>query len=88
MKLLTFSPNAIAARQEAYRARKESLNTDLQNISELIKDKIRTGNNWVVYQIAHKENMRFIIEILRDQGYKVKRNWLFHSAQNEIEVNW
>lgn len=88
MKFLTFEPNAIAARQEAYRARKSSIQVDLQNISEKIVEQTKAGQNWIVYQIAHKENMSFIIEVLRDQGYKVKRNWIFHSAQNEIEVNW
>lgn len=88
MKFLTFEPNAIAARQEAYLARKSSIQVDLQNISEKIVEQTKAGQNWIVYQIAHKENMSFIIEVLRDQGYKVKRNWIFHSAQNEIEVNW
>lgn len=88
MNVITFSPDAIAARQGAYRARKASIHVDLHNISENIENRTKEGCNSLTYQIKHKENMNFIIAILRDQGYKVRRSWLFHNAQNEIEVKW
>lgn len=88
IKVLTVEPNAIEARNIASRSRRESVGKDLEKISSEIKVQSNLGRNYISYQISHKENMDLIIDILRGQGYKVKRCWLMHSAYNEIEVKW
>lgn len=88
IKIAKIEPNAIAAREAARKSIVESIAKDLNQISHNIQEYSARGKTQMSYQIEHKENMDLIIHALRVQGYKVKRNWICHSAYNEIEVKW
>lgn len=74
--------------QNASSGRIKSLQDDLKNIYEDIKNRSQQGRYKTLYDICFKSNIELIMHQLRNDGFKVKHKRFSHSGYNTIEVSW